>query len=172
VEFPFFPSFKVGRLLPSTRATRFPDIREAPERTMRGGSLQISVPSGPEALESLMQFCRSRIEFLGQNDLLLTAELVIEEVILNIIGHGYRDEPGPIDLEMEIEGDQITLTIRDRSPAFDPLQVEQPELQLMEGKRGLPLVIQMAASTTYEYSDDGWNVLTVVLQVNGDTNGA
>jgi len=133
--------------------------------------MQISVPSGPEALESLQEFCRSRLEFLGRNDLLLTADLVIEEVVLNIIRHGYRNEAGPIELALEIDGDRITLVLRDRSPAFDPLQVEQPELQLMEGKRGLPLVIQMAASITYEYSDDGWNVLTAVLQVSGDQRG-
>jgi anti-sigma regulatory factor (Ser/Thr protein kinase) len=136
---------------------------------MTGGSSQISVRSGPAALESLQRFCRSRLEPLDRNDLLLTTDLVIEEVVLNIIRHGYGDEPGPIDLTVEVQGDEIALTIRDNSPAFDPLQVEQPELQLMEGKRGLPLLHQIASSTRYEYSDDGWNVLTVTLQIPDET---
>ncbi len=139
---------------------------------MTGGSLQISVPSGPEALERLQQYCRSGIEYLGENDLLLTADLVIEEVVLNIIRHGYRDESGPIDLIIEIDDDQVTLIIRDRSPAFDPLEVEQPDDRLLEGKRGLSLVIHMAASTRYEYTDDGWNKLTVALLVTGGAHDA
>lgn len=133
-------------------------------------SRQISVPSGPEALETLLQFCRSHLDSLGDHDLQLTAELAVEEIVLNILQHGYRDEEGPIELELDLGPEQITLTIRDRSPAFDPLQIEQPEIQLMEGKRGLPLVTRMVLSTRYEYSEDGWNILTIVLPASGDSH--
>ncbi len=135
-------------------------------------SRQLSVPSGPEALETLLQFCRSHLDSLGDHDLRLTAELAVEEIVLNILQHGYRDEEGPIELELDLDPEQITLTIRDRSPAFDPLQIEQPEIQLLEGKRGLPLVTRMVLSTRYEYSEDGWNILTIVLPASGDSHAA
>jgi anti-sigma regulatory factor (Ser/Thr protein kinase) len=140
--------------------------------SMTADTGHISVPSGPEALPTLQAFCRSKLESLGQPDLLLTAELVLEEVVLNILEHGYQGDEGPIEVVIEVNSDQVRLTIRDRSPAFDPLQVEHPELQLMERKRGLPLVVQMASSTAYEYTDDGWNVLNVILSATGNADAS
>ena len=138
---------------------------------MTGSPAQITVRSGPEALPALTEFCRSLLEPLGRTDLVLTAELVIEEVVLNIVQHGYENGEGPIDLEVGIEDERITLVFGDRTPEFDPLAVEQPEVSLMEGKRGLPLVVRMAESTAWNYTDDGRNVLTVVLAV-GDADAA
>ncbi|MFC1627653.1 ATP-binding protein [Gemmatimonadota bacterium] len=135
-------------------------------------SRQISVPSGPEALETLLIFCRSYPGISGDQVLLLTIELILEEIVLNILQHGYQDEEGPIELILETNAPHIMLIIRDRSPAFDPLKAEQPEIQLMEGKRGLTLVTGMAHSTAYEYSEDGWNTLTIVLPVAGDSHAA
>ncbi len=146
------------------------DVRGTADKAMVNPSRQISVTSGPEALETLLQFCRSSPGISGNQDLILTIELVVEEIVLNILNHGYGEREGPIELSLETDAVQTTLIIRDRSPAFDPLQVEQPEIQLMEGKRGLPLVIRMARSTAYEYSEDGWNILTIVLPASGDSH--
>ncbi|MFC1500430.1 ATP-binding protein [Candidatus Zixiibacteriota bacterium] len=133
---------------------------------------QISVSSASEALETLLQFCRSFPGIQGDQDLLLTIELIIEETVLNILNHGYGETEGPIELSIEANAVQTRLIIRDRSPKFDPHQVEQPEMHLMEGKRGLSMVTRLALSTSWEYSEDRWNMLTIILPAPGGSHAA
>ncbi|MGX4653743.1 ATP-binding protein [Micromonospora sp. SCSIO 07396] len=46
--------------------------------------------------------------------------LATDELTTNVFRHGYRDQPGPIELLAGVSGDLAWLTISDEAPPFDP----------------------------------------------------
>ena len=55
--------------------------------------------------------------------------IAIDEAATNVMRYGYRDRPGPINLELEIENGQLAMRLIDDAPIFDPT-TERPELNL------------------------------------------
>src|SRR5205085_1452727 len=55
--------------------------------------------------------------------------LAVEEVVTNIMNHGYEKSglKGAIDLSLEIDPKSVTVTVEDTAPPFDPTQVKPPE---------------------------------------------
>ncbi len=57
--------------------------------------------------------------------------LLLDELFSNIVIHGYQHDPeGDILVEATIEGDRVMVTLTDHAPAFDPLQVPEPDTTL------------------------------------------
>lgn len=54
--------------------------------------------------------------------------LATEEVFLNIVSHGYRTGPGPVEIRVGRAPDRITVVIADQAPEFDPASVAAPDL--------------------------------------------
>ena len=55
----------------------------------------------------------------GHDTLRLT--LVVEELFLNIVTHGYREAPGAsVRLTLSTDGADVRLVCEDRAPAYDP----------------------------------------------------
>ncbi len=93
-------------------------------------------------------------------------ELILEELLVNVISYAY-DEPGTgtIHVSASVQGKAVTLEVRDRGCAFDPLGREAPDLDAdIEdrpiGGLGIYLVRELATSVTYERVGDE-NVLRV-----------
>jgi serine/threonine-protein kinase RsbW len=40
-------------------------------------------------------------------------ELAVSEALTNVVLHGYRDEPGPMSVEVESDGDEVRVTVAD-----------------------------------------------------------
>jgi serine/threonine-protein kinase RsbW len=95
-------------------------------------------------------------------------EVVLEEVLMNVAMHAYRDgEPVPTELEVWIEDDDIVLRFDDAGVAFDPLQAPPPrqrtDLAHAEpGGLGLAMVRRRARRIDYERVE-GRNRLTVAV---------
>jgi anti-sigma regulatory factor (Ser/Thr protein kinase) len=53
-------------------------------------------------------------------------DLCINELVVNIVTHSYRGEPGEIRLDLDLAPDAAILTVTDTGPAFDPLSVPSP----------------------------------------------
>ena len=64
--------------------------------------------------------------------------LVLEEIIANIIAHGDRTKQHPITITLEREGQELTMTVTDEGPSFDPTICAAPDvtLPLQERKTG------------------------------------
>ncbi|MBV8496978.1 MAG: ATP-binding protein [Gammaproteobacteria bacterium] len=98
------------------------------------------------------------------------AELVFEEVIANIIGHGAPDgHELSISVALEPSRDALALIFEDNGMPFDPRRVPDPPRQksLEEariGGYGLMLVRHAASSLDYLRTVEGHNRLTVRLQ--------
>jgi serine/threonine-protein kinase RsbW len=95
--------------------------------------------------------------------------LAIEEIVTNIIIHGYRRQPGTIDVVMRQVADGLEIRLRDQAPPFDPTQVPAPDLSAPLSRRplgrmGIHLTRQLVDSMTYCRTPDGTNQLTLVKE--------
>ena len=54
---------------------------------------------------------------------ILDTQLAVEEVITNIIVHGYKRPDGEIHLSCRFTGNRIAIRITDSAPRFDPLSI-------------------------------------------------
>jgi serine/threonine-protein kinase RsbW len=118
---------------------------------------QMSVHSSTEALEGLTAFCMKYLERIDNPDLCLSVQLVMEELVTNVMRHGYEDEEGLIVLTIGEDGESITLIVEDRAPEFDPVNWSEPEGNVEEGRRGIALVRRLADRFDYERTSGGEN---------------
>jgi serine/threonine-protein kinase RsbW len=54
-------------------------------------------------------------------------EVAMEEALVNIIKHSYKESPGPIEIHLKIFPGHVEILIKDLGPAFNPLEI-QPQL--------------------------------------------
>lgn len=90
----------------------------------------------------------------------------VDEAVTNIIVHGYRGDPGTIDLTAELIGDDIVITIEDRAPIFDPTTVPAPDLTIAPDRRrpggmGVHLIRLAMDSVRHRPRPGGGNILTL-----------
>jgi anti-sigma regulatory factor (Ser/Thr protein kinase) len=87
--------------------------------------------------------------------------LALEEMILNIINHGYqgRDDRS-IDVSAAMEEGRIVVTIDDRAAAFDPLTMPTPDVsapleERTAGGLGVHLTRRLMDTVDYRRTEDG-----------------
>lgn len=90
----------------------------------------------------------------------------VDECATNIIEHGYRGQPGTIEIEIDRMDDNVTIVLRDHAPPFDPTGVPPPDLTLPLEERepgglGIYLARQMVDQWRYRALPDG-NELTLI----------
>jgi anti-sigma regulatory factor (Ser/Thr protein kinase) len=94
-------------------------------------------------------------------------ELVFEEIVTNIIRHGYADDQEHrISVTVAIDGDRVELHFEDDGVAFDPRQPVPPRLappHSDRGGRGLALVRSVAERLHYERTPLQQNHLCVTV---------
>ncbi len=95
------------------------------------------------------------------------ADLLVEEVALNILRHGVEAGPAAT-LVVSLEGRRCVLDFEDRGVPFDPttaaLRPRAASLaEAPDGGRGLRLVRALAAEARYARTEDGRNMLRLVV---------
>jgi len=101
------------------------------------------------------------------DDEVMAINLVLDEVVTNVIDHGFEGIAGEpeIRLTMTLEGDQLMIRVEDNGKAFDPLQAAPPDLDLPLEERpvgGLGIHIVRSVMNTVEYDRRGGrNLLTM-----------
>ena len=91
--------------------------------------------------------------------------LAVDEAVTNIITHGYG-EPGDIELEVETDGVDLIIVLRDQAPSFDPAHapaanLEPPGERDNPGGFGVYLIKSMMDEIRYQSTDTG-NELTMI----------
>jgi serine/threonine-protein kinase RsbW len=61
--------------------------------------------------------------------------IAIDEAATNLIRYGYRDRPGPLRVELDLEGSTVVMRLVDNAPVFDPTAEPEPDLDLDLGRR-------------------------------------
>ncbi len=102
-------------------------------------------------------------------ELVQVAQTVADELVTNVIRHGYRDnQPHTIDVAVAVRPDELILQVSDDGIPFSPCDGPAPDptrplLERRTGGLGIPLIRQLAAECRYARVD-GRNQVTVVLR--------
>lgn len=130
--------------------------------------VSLKVKAAPDALDRINE----AIESLSSqedwpSDLLFTANLVIEELGLNIVNHAYRGESGEFEIIIESEDHALTIELIDSGPPFNMLtDAPTPDVEAPMGDRpigglGIHLVKTMMDELEYRRESER-NHLTMV----------
>jgi anti-sigma regulatory factor (Ser/Thr protein kinase) len=97
------------------------------------------------------------------------AQVVLEELFVNIFMHAYQGEEGRVDITLEVTDEEFFLRTEDWGPPFDPLSAELSDpLSRFEqgpGGAGLVLVRSMSENPRY-YREDGRNIYETRVKVS------
>jgi serine/threonine-protein kinase RsbW len=91
----------------------------------------------------------------------------VDEAATNAIIHGYRGEPGWIEVSAAVNGDEVIVVLEDGAPAFDPTAAPEPDLTVppmarKPGGMGVHLIRASTDRVTYRPRRGGGNILTLV----------
>ncbi|SOB60416.1 conserved protein of unknown function [Pseudodesulfovibrio profundus] len=123
-------------------------------------------PAELEALTQVHQFvCQQAQSADAQDTLRSKLELVVEEVFVNIINHARPRHKPEVEVTCSLEQNDsapsgaFCVALRDWGPPFNPLDQQQPNLELSVEERaigglGIHLVKQMADRCEYRREND------------------
>jgi anti-sigma regulatory factor (Ser/Thr protein kinase) len=104
-------------------------------------------------------------------------ELAVDELVTNIISHGYRQAPQDIEIVVQREAEVIVVLLRDEAPPFDPTQVAAPDITLPlhlrpEGGLGIFLARRVTDSMTYRRTNDHRNEITLTKKISSTSEAS
>jgi anti-sigma regulatory factor (Ser/Thr protein kinase) len=105
-----------------------------------------------------------------QSKLVYAVNLILEEILMNIIKHGYEDEDShEIEVQIELEEDEVSLTVIDDGREFNPLTIPGPDrsksaMDRLEEGLGLQFVRHMRNAMEYRREGDK-NILSIWIFV-------
>lgn len=104
----------------------------------------------------------------------MAIDLVVaaNEIAANIVTHGYRGQPGTIDLDVLAEAGAIIVRLRDQAPAFDPTQAPAPDItrpleQRAPGGNGIQLARRFTDAMLYRRTPAGNEISLIKRDVAG-----
>ncbi len=135
--------------------------------------------SGVDQLTSIRAFVRGGAATAGAGqevrDDLVQA---VDELVTNVIEHGYGGRPGPIEVELMRREDRIVVYIRDAAQPFDPTDVPSPRLDLPLEERpfggmGVHLARTLTDAMRHRILPGGGNEVTLekAVEASGGTDG-
>lgn len=97
----------------------------------------------------------------------MKVSLAVDEAVTNIAAYGYGGTAGKLEIRVKREGDLLTVQLRDEAAAFDPTQVDSPNLELPLEERplggmGLYFIRKMTDEVRYRSLAPKGNELTLV----------
>jgi len=131
-------------------------------------AFSLSVEASLEKLKRVRSFINESGRSLRVDDETLGELcLVVDEAVTNIIVHGYAGEPGPVDIDVSAEQDDLVIRIRDRARAFEASGIEAPHLDesLSErayGGMGVYLIRKLTDEAEFGRLPGGGNELRLV----------
>ncbi len=139
---------------------------------------KLALENKPENLKEITSFIERFCNENGLDDkILFELNLILDELFVNIINYAYPDkEIHIIEILTEKKGDEIIIRIIDDGDEFNPLQIEEVNINASIDDReigglGIHLVKRMADKLFYERLENK-NILTIIksILVNGDKN--
>jgi anti-sigma regulatory factor (Ser/Thr protein kinase) len=137
-----------------------------------GRSLRLPL-AGLDDLRTIREFVSRTARELGADEP-TSSDLVqaVDESATNVLLHGYRGAPGPLDIALERRHGSLAVVVRDRAPAFDPTAWPEPDLMRPLGERapgGLGIHLARASVDRIEHEavEPVGNQLTLVRRFDG-----
>ncbi|HKW00157.1 MAG TPA: ATP-binding protein [Vicinamibacterales bacterium] len=103
-------------------------------------------------------------------------QVALDEILSNIVRHGYKDAGGTIALTFTHDGRAVSVEVVDSGPAFDPRQAPPPDTSSpLESRRpgglGIVLAEELLDELAYERRDEH-NHLKLTWRMRRDEPGA
>jgi anti-sigma regulatory factor (Ser/Thr protein kinase) len=141
------------------------------------GRHKIQIPASVDHLAEVRSFVRDCVaDFGGSKRVADDLVQAVDEATCNVMLHGYKSQPGDIDLEASVKDGNIEIRILDRSPTFDPTAApaRNPRAAPVPTRiGGMGLGIELLRGLTDEVHHsvrpDGGNELTLVRSIDGPT---
>jgi len=116
-----------------------------------------------ESLDDFREFIKkqcARVPDINE-EFLYDVQLAVDEACTNIMTHGYADlNPGSIILDLEIDPDELTITLTDFGHSFEPSHTPIPDVDAPIEERalggfGLFFILQSVDAMDYRVTEDG-----------------
>lgn len=93
--------------------------------------------------------------------------VAVNEAVVNIVRHGYQDQPGEIEVTVGCGSDRVAVILFDSCPGFDPTQVPSPDTSLPLAERpfggmGVHMMRTFCDELSYRRLPRGGNELTLL----------
>jgi serine/threonine-protein kinase RsbW len=144
---------------------------------MAAAKRRLRVPASVDHLAEVRSFVRDSVAAFGGSKR-VSDDLVqaCDEATCNVILHGYRSQPGDIDIEASVRDRRIEIRILDRTPTFDPTtaptrDASTPPAPTRIGGMGLGIELLRTLTDEVHHSarPDGGNELTLVRSIDSPT---
>jgi serine/threonine-protein kinase RsbW len=137
-------------------------------------SRSLLVPeAGLADLAAIRSFVRQEALTFGMDaDAVQDLVLVVDEAAANIVRHGYAGRPGPVEVEVSGDHDEVVVLLRDEAPPFDPTSWPTPDLDVPLERRpaggmGIHLARLCLDRMTYSPRPGVGNELVLALRLSG-----
>jgi len=137
----------------------------------------LRLPADLGSLTEVRRFLRQKGAVLPEDqDALEELVHAVDEVVTNIVVHGYRGRRGYIEIELGPDTDALVIRLRDQAPPFDPTEVPSPDVASPLEKRGAGglgvfLTRRLVDEMTYRPLPQGGNELTLVKRITRRRGG-
>lgn len=142
------------------------------DRTFRPPRLHVDVVAAPECIPYLVDLTKRFLTDSAGLDahagMVSHLRIALAELFTNVVRHGYRDrEPGPLSLELSMDGGVFTARLVDAGAPFDSTRkAEMPDpADLAEGGYGLGIVQTVMDDVSWRYVDGVGNETIVRKRV-------
>lgn len=121
-----------------------------------------------ENLGEVRQFVEGEARSHGVDSTAITdLVLAVDEAVTNIVVHGYKHQPGSLEVSIEDHPTSLFVHLRDEAPPFDPCAHRVSDLaETLEkdtpGGFGLHLIYKSVDEVSYQTPRAGGNELTLV----------
>lgn len=126
---------------------------------------EITVTAVPENV-SLVRHALDSLKGTDSVDdqLLSDVKLATSEACTNVVVHAYPREAGPLNVLVDLDGDRLTIRVRDRGKGIKP-RTDSPGLGV-----GLPLITSLTASLRLTDSPEWATDVLMTFSLNGSSN--
>ena len=119
----------------------------------------------------IIEYLMSSSDMPKDEDLRFKLRLSIEETVENVVQYAYKDGIGWMEVgtALDANGLMLTITLKDAGKPFNPLEKEDPDINLPLEEReigglGIYLCKQLMDEVQYRY-EDGCNILTMKKEI-------
>jgi serine/threonine-protein kinase RsbW len=130
------------------------------------------ITADPARLADIRSFVRSAAEGFGAGRRVVE-DLVqaVDEASCNVVIHGYRGAPGPLEVSVARRSSAIEVTLRDEAEPFDPTTVPAPTPGAAptawgRAGMGIHLLRTMMDEVHHRARPDGGNELTMTRDLH------
>jgi serine/threonine-protein kinase RsbW len=124
---------------------------------MAQNRFELVVTSKIDNLPVIMDFVNEKLtKFRADQAAISRIQLAVDEASTNIIKYAYEGKEGPLKLVMELNGDELIVTLIDWGKPFDPVSIPPPDLNFTLEERkigglGIYFIRKMMDEVSYSF---------------------